>query len=609
MPKENEKEINDGSKSDVQTNPIEQEQKNELTEKQLITHLTQDPQSASPFVLHYFNSQVSLEIIADKPIVEVAARILAFASYNPMSRLQELTIYKNSFSDDAVEALATGLKQPGCSLKALSLAHNIITQRGVGFLAEALQFSTTLTKLNLEDNPIGDSGATALANAFKRETPSPLVILILKQNGITNSGAAALARALTQPQCFLQELYLDKNKIDDQGVSSLVNALEKNSSLKCLQLFENPIREEGAQLLTNVLKVNHTLYDFYPHSDEYAYSQMYPFIARNLAEGVVRYYSAIKTTFFAVCMERRGEHAEAAVPISDILVSYLFDEDILKTLRHAFYEEVPLKEHISSTTMEFATYKPLMVHLDQAPLLLGKAMLLALKINKLDKDVLLFLLAQDTKKTKRVPGKKLNREKREDSILRDLSTLLDPDKINQFFADNASKILEALFNLPPREFIFALKELEPQRFFLITYLIDYLLCHWPVDFSARFSISSPTIDAPGVVGSQYQTSKNNFLLALAKLLHLVNAVDLIQSATSSDSEQKINVVDSLANIGIPGEGDEIRFSPWKKTPPAAVSPVPALLKGEISRKEGNAVSVSTLPVAVASTPSSRCVIL
>jgi ankyrin repeat protein len=123
-------------------------------------------------------------------------------------------------------------------------------------LAAALTVTTTVTTLTLWNHPIGDDGATALAEALKVNTT--VTTLNLSFNGIGADGAHALAEAL-KVNTTVTTLNLSFNGIDDNGARALAGALKVNTSVTTLNLWNNKIGDDGARALAEALKVNKTV--------------------------------------------------------------------------------------------------------------------------------------------------------------------------------------------------------------------------------------------------------------------------------------------------------------------------------------------------------------
>jgi hypothetical protein len=122
--------------------------------------------------------------------------------------------------DDSISNLAQTLGSRNTTLQKLTVDDNKITFTGVGVLLEAMeQSSHCITDLDLQRNPIGNEGASLLANS-------------LGNNALPNLTRLSLSRG-----------------IDDDGFITLVSVLEQNTSLLHLDLCDySPCVSERAFL-------------------------------------------------------------------------------------------------------------------------------------------------------------------------------------------------------------------------------------------------------------------------------------------------------------------------------------------------------------------------
>jgi len=125
-----------------------------------------------------------------------------------------------------------------------------IDHTGVEAIANGLSKNTTLLRLNLSFQNVGDAGANALGVALS--TNDVLMSLVLKHTGVSASGAAALAFALSQNSA-LRELDLSANGIGDESARKFSSALSQNSSLRVLDLSSTLLKPKGCSLLEKVL--------------------------------------------------------------------------------------------------------------------------------------------------------------------------------------------------------------------------------------------------------------------------------------------------------------------------------------------------------------------
>jgi hypothetical protein len=154
-----------------------------------------------------------------------------------------------------------------------------------------VQNASNLTKLNLDANTFESEGFNALMRALRdspieslscdrcgiesididsEHIPKHLTYLYFSNNSINADGCRGLAKLLQGGDSTLNFINLDDNKIDDEGVEILVDALKNNTSLKTLTLRRNnDISRQGQIMLLKLisdissikatLQSNHTL--------------------------------------------------------------------------------------------------------------------------------------------------------------------------------------------------------------------------------------------------------------------------------------------------------------------------------------------------------------
>jgi hypothetical protein len=99
------------------------------------------------------------------------------------------------------------------------------------------QVNPRLTRLDLQDNDIGDAGCAVLAHA-------------LRAHACAATCASGHATSLTR-------LSLHHNRISSDGAAFLAHALYFNSTLAHLELEHNAIGSAGAAAMADALMVNH----------------------------------------------------------------------------------------------------------------------------------------------------------------------------------------------------------------------------------------------------------------------------------------------------------------------------------------------------------------
>eukprot|EP00984_Skeletonema_dohrnii_P025187 scaffold14297_cov113-Skeletonema_dohrnii-CCMP3373.AAC.5 len=182
-------------------------------------------------------------------------------------KLKKLCFYSNNIGDDGVSALASGLRSIGPFLKELTLPGNSIGNEGLLALVTALESCTSLEELDLSNNDfslataglrslsdwlqsnqmdlkwftvaccgINDEGLQALCGGAAKHCEE----LDLAENGsITALGLRHLSTSLQSNSCHLENLYLGRMNIGDDGAEVLARGLIGNKSLRCLHLRDD----------------------------------------------------------------------------------------------------------------------------------------------------------------------------------------------------------------------------------------------------------------------------------------------------------------------------------------------------------------------------------
>eukprot|EP00164_Ancoracysta_twista_P014145 GFYU01022914.1.p1 GENE.GFYU01022914.1~~GFYU01022914.1.p1 ORF type:complete len:613 (-),score=40.62 GFYU01022914.1:71-1870(-) len=186
--------------------------------------------------------------------IKEAGFVALSAALSKNTNLQELQLYSSDGGDAGVIALAESLSV-NTALRQLSLFDNGITDIGATALAHMLAQNRGLTVLKLGENRITAAGGVAIAEACVRN--NRLHDLRFQSNPVGDVTAAALARALKQHTNRLDELWLSKTGITDEGVMKIAEALPDNSFLRHLYLNGNPnITQASVRKFDDVLKTN-----------------------------------------------------------------------------------------------------------------------------------------------------------------------------------------------------------------------------------------------------------------------------------------------------------------------------------------------------------------
>jgi Ran GTPase-activating protein (RanGAP) involved in mRNA processing and transport len=248
------------------------------------------------------------ECSIDDDLAELLGHILKINS-----TLLSISLRQNDIGTDGTIAIAAAL-QDNTTLQELDLTENSAGEQGGGALASALQLNSTLQILRLADNEVGfgssmsalgtmvrtrldleddlasvdsceeDRAYSMLAYGVMLRSNTSLKILDLSNNDDLISGCAiAIAQGLQQ-NFSLEEIILDSNPINSDGIEALANmlyinkvllkmslvgimfdrdgifalseALEYNNVLQEMDLSKNIVDDSGAERLANMLRIN-----------------------------------------------------------------------------------------------------------------------------------------------------------------------------------------------------------------------------------------------------------------------------------------------------------------------------------------------------------------
>lgn len=158
--------------------------------------------------------------------------VISLALSSSPSNLRALDLGENPLSASALEALTTALKNPNCEILSLTLWSCGLTEVYCSLLGSALKSNPShLQSLYVGGNKdMGDSGVEQLC-AYLKDPQCHLQQLFLESCSVTKTGCDSLASALTSNiiHSLLQELYLDGNNLTDSDVKELVE-LQKNTN-------------------------------------------------------------------------------------------------------------------------------------------------------------------------------------------------------------------------------------------------------------------------------------------------------------------------------------------------------------------------------------------
>uniref|UniRef100_A0A667HN41 NLR family pyrin domain containing 13 n=1 Tax=Lynx canadensis TaxID=61383 RepID=A0A667HN41_LYNCA len=156
---------------------------------------------------------------------------LSAASYQDLAlyltstqRTSRLCLGFNPLRDEGVRLLCASLTHHECALERLVLWFCQLGTPSCKYLSDALLKNKSLTHLNL------------------------------RKNNLRDEGVKFLCKALSRPDCSLQNLDLSDCSFTAEGCQELANALQHNCNMKILDIGSNDIQDDGVKHLCEVLK-------------------------------------------------------------------------------------------------------------------------------------------------------------------------------------------------------------------------------------------------------------------------------------------------------------------------------------------------------------------
>ncbi|XP_042202065.1 NACHT, LRR and PYD domains-containing protein 12-like [Callorhinchus milii] len=137
---------------------------------------------------------------------------------------RQLRLEGNNLGDSGVKRLCESLRNPECQITRVELWNNNLTAECTEDLASALSTNQSLTELNLNVNELRDSGV-------KR-----------------------LCAALRNPECQIQSVELESNRLTDGCTDDLVSALSTSRSLRKLDLGSNSFTDGSVPALRGLIQ-------------------------------------------------------------------------------------------------------------------------------------------------------------------------------------------------------------------------------------------------------------------------------------------------------------------------------------------------------------------
>lgn len=202
-------------------------------------------------------------VLAHNHLSDEGVRLLQPA----LTLLRNLDLRACDIGSQGAQCLAAALRETD-SLEVLDLDDNPLEEQGGSALAAGVWQNQSLRELHLCNTGIGDAGLSRLAQALPHA--SQLTYLDVSACNIGDEGLSDLADAISDPfhgiadkamlneefhgaaptPAHLQVLKLRDNKLSDQGVKELGEAMQQSSSLQDLDLAGNRVDTQGLECLS-----------------------------------------------------------------------------------------------------------------------------------------------------------------------------------------------------------------------------------------------------------------------------------------------------------------------------------------------------------------------
>ena len=189
---------------------------------------------------------LSREGVDDEGAAEVAGLI------NEFEVVVALDLDENAVGNDGAAAFGDAL-QGNSTLRSLRFTQNQLGAAGFISIVTSLATNSTLIVLDLFGNPIFSNATPAereSAHCAIRQMVGASSVrhcLLLGSTSLGNAECEVIGDALTSDECNQVFLYLSGNLVGDDGAAALCSGLERNSSVKYVDLAQNKISNVGAE--------------------------------------------------------------------------------------------------------------------------------------------------------------------------------------------------------------------------------------------------------------------------------------------------------------------------------------------------------------------------
>nr|XP_055166177.1 NACHT, LRR and PYD domains-containing protein 13-like [Nyctereutes procyonoides] len=203
--------------------------------------------------LHLSSTQRTTRLcLGFNPLQDDGVRLLCAALTHPECALERLVLWFCQLGAPSCRYLSDALLK-NKSLTHLNLRRNKLRDEGVKFLCKALSHpDCSLQNLDLSDCSFTADGCQELANALRHN--HNMKILDIRNNDVQDNGVKHLCEVLQDPNCELNTLGLEKCNLTPACCQHLSSVLTSSKSLVNLNLLENDLEPSGVSILWKALK-------------------------------------------------------------------------------------------------------------------------------------------------------------------------------------------------------------------------------------------------------------------------------------------------------------------------------------------------------------------
>ncbi|OMJ72863.1 hypothetical protein SteCoe_28603 [Stentor coeruleus] len=189
---------------------------------------------------------------------DLDALCIAISLIRREDTLESLYLGSNSIKDEGLEALSSALFKH-IEIKELYLGSNNFQEPGLQAFINTITELINLKVLSLGLSHINDTICTSLSGALISMNQCSLQSLYLNGNEIGDEGLLSLIVAMNSDKVHINTLHLGDNEFTTVGVKLIADFLETDKDLCRLYLNDNQIDLEGCSDISDGLCMNNTL--------------------------------------------------------------------------------------------------------------------------------------------------------------------------------------------------------------------------------------------------------------------------------------------------------------------------------------------------------------